>query len=60
MIRTKEAFPTIEVPFEDTMIAIVKNYDEFLRPEYGDYMQLPPENQRHNHYAKFIDFGEEE
>lgn len=59
MIRTRDAFPTIEVPFEDTTVALVKNYDAFLRPEYGDYMQLPPEDQRHNHYASYIDFGEE-
>lgn len=32
MIRTKEAFPTIEVPFEDTTVALVRNYDSFLRP----------------------------
>lgn len=59
MIRKKEAFPTIEVPFEDTTVSVVKNYDAFLRPEYGDYMQLPPEEERHNHYAAYIDFGEE-
>lgn len=58
MIRTKEAFPTIEVPFEDINISVVKNYDDFLRLEYGDYMQLPPEEERHNHCAKYIDFGE--
>ena len=50
---------TFELPFEDTTVALVRNYDSFLRPEYGDYMQLPPENQRHNHYAALIDFGEE-
>ena len=59
MIRTQDAFPVIEVPFEDITVSLVKNYDEFLRPEYGDYMQLPPEDQRHNHYAALIDFGEE-
>lgn len=59
MIRTRDAFPTVEVPFEDTTVALVKNYDEFLRPEYGEYMELPPEDQRHNHYAAYIDFGEE-
>ena len=58
MIRTKESFPTVEVPFEDITVSIVKNYDEFLRPEYGDYMKMPPEEERHNHYAKYIDFGE--
>lgn len=60
MIRTREAFPTFEVPFEDTTVAMVQNYDDFLRPEYGDYMQLPPEDQRHNHFAAYIDFGEKE
>lgn len=60
MIRTKDSFPTIEVPFEDITVSLVKNYDAFLRPEYGDYMQLPPEDQQHNHYAAFIDFGTEE
>lgn len=58
MIRTKDAFPTIEVPFEDITVSMVKNYDDFLRPEYGDYMQMPSEEERHNHYAKYIDFGE--
>lgn len=60
MIRTKTSFPTIEVPFEDITVSMVRDYDSFLRPEYGDYMELPPEGERHNHYAAFIDFGEEE
>lgn len=60
MIRTKTSFPTIEVPFEDITVSMVRDYDSFLRPEYGDYMELPPEGERHNHYATFIDFGEEE
>ena len=44
MIRTQDAFPVIEKPFEDITISMVRNYDAFLRPEYGDYMQLPPRN----------------
>lgn len=60
MIRTKTSFPTIEMPFEDITVSMVRDYDSFLRPEYGDYMELPPEGERHNHYAAFIDFGEEE
>ena len=58
MIRTQDAFPVIEKPFEDITISMVRNYDAFLRPEYGDYMQLPPKEQQHNHYAHYIDFGE--
>lgn len=32
----------IEVPFEGKMFFIPKEYDNFLRGRYGDYMQLPP------------------
>ncbi|WP_287389020.1 LicD family protein, partial [Lachnospira sp.] len=59
MVRKSDAWPLIDVPFEDTTVKMVKNYDEFLRKEYGDYMELPPEDQRHNHLASYIDFGEE-
>ena len=59
MIRTKESFPTIEVPFEDIAVALVQNYDAFLRPEYGDYMELPPVEKRKNHYPHLLCLGNE-
>jgi len=34
----------IEHEFEGHMFFIPRNYDEFLRKRYGDYMQLPPES----------------
>ncbi len=37
---------TIPVPFEDTTIQIPRQYHEYLTTHYGDYMQLPPENER--------------
>ena len=44
----------IEVEFEGIKFMGIKKYDEYLRKFYGDYMQLPPEDQRvpyHNgHY----------
>ena len=33
-----------------------ENNDEFLRKVYGDYMKLPPENQRVNHMPYIIQF----
>lgn len=39
---------TISVPFEDTTIQIPKQYHNYLTTHYGDYMQLPPENERGN------------
>lgn len=58
MIQSKTSFPTIEVPFEDITISLVRDYDRFLRLEYGDYMELPPEEKRHNHVCSYIDFGD--
>ena len=47
----------LEVPFEDTTIIIPLEFDSYLTLEYGDYMTLPPVDQRvsnHSHY--FLDF----
>ena len=38
---------TIDTEFEGHTFKIMKGYDRVLRNIYGDYMQLPPENQRH-------------
>lgn len=35
--------------FEDQYFSSVKDYDAFLKHQYGDYMKLPPEDQRHTH-----------
>lgn len=43
---------TIDAPFEGHTFKIMKGYDRVLRNIYGDYFQLPPENQRqpkHSH-----------
>ena len=34
------------VPFEKYQFCIIKNYDAILKMTYGDYMTLPPENER--------------
>jgi len=34
--------------FEDRDYMVPEGYDAWLRSIYGDYMQLPPENERHN------------
>ena len=36
----------IEKDFEGKMFYIPKFYDDILKMEYGDYMKLPPEDQR--------------
>ncbi len=44
--------------FEGMKVRMLLDHDRQLRVQYGDYMQLPPEDQRHNHRAEIIDFGE--
>lgn len=52
----KDIFPrkwfdeTIMMPFDKYEFRVPKYYDEVLRHEYGDYMQLPPEEDRIGHH----------
>lgn len=41
----------IDVEFEGHKLRSIKNYDIFLRLRYGDYMKLPPEEQRVMHHG---------
>lgn len=52
----KDFEETIDAEFEGHSFKIMKGYDRVLRNIYGDYMQLPPENQRqpkHGHVTLF-------
>ena len=40
----------IRVPFENIEASIYKEYDNILRTVFGDYMQLPPEEERKPHH----------
>ncbi|MDD6401237.1 MAG: LicD family protein [Lachnospiraceae bacterium] len=57
-IWKSKSYPTIKKPFEDIEIRMVKNYDEQLRTHMGEYMTLPPENKRTNHFPVELDFGD--
>ena len=48
-----------DVTFEGETFKAPAEYDKFLTTLYGDYMQLPPEDQRENrHQIVQIDFGD--
>lgn len=50
-----------ELLFEGTAFRVPEMYDEYLRRIYGDYMRLPPEDQRNHHGLDMIRFvGTEE
>ncbi len=48
-----------ERQFEDDTFKIMQDYDAYLTCAYGDYMKLPPEEDRENrHQIVKLDFGE--
>ena len=47
----------VKIPFEDIEVNAPKGYDHILKSLYGDYMQLPPEEDRYNHITENLDFG---
>ena len=57
-IFPKAVFGTpLRVPFEDIMLPVQADYDTYLRTTFGDYMQLPPEEDRQQKHISKIDFG---
>lgn len=59
-ISETELFPLCEMKFEGLTVTMPKEYDKYLRRIFGDYMQLPPKEQRVNHCPYLLDFGEDE
>lgn len=56
-IYIKELYPLKEGMFEGFKVKIPCKNHEYLTRMYGDYMKLPPEEDRKNHVAEIIDFG---
>lgn len=54
----EDIFPIIKLQFGNTTICAPHNWNSFLRNEFGNYMQLPPENERYTHCPKVLDLGQ--
>lgn len=52
---TETIFPTGRIEFEGESFAAPADPDRYLRDLFGDYMQLPPENQRRGHAVFFAE-----
>ncbi len=46
-----------KIKFEDIDVNAPVNPHSILEQIYGDYMELPPEDQRYNHITENLDFG---
>ena len=50
IMREDDIFPLKKLQFEDTEIYVPNKYDKCLKEIFGDYMKLPPENERKGHH----------
>ena len=48
-----------ELEFADKKYLAVRDYDRILSLYFGNYKQLPPEDQRASHYPLLLDFEKE-
>lgn len=53
-IEKKNIFPLKEIQFEDASFYAPGNSDAYLTTLFGDYMKLPPENERIPHNLELI------
>lgn len=56
-ISWDELLPFAQLEFEGLLLNFPANYQEHLAGLYGDYMTLPPVEQRKNHFPARLDFG---
>lgn len=53
----KNVFDTcILMDFENIKVCMPRDYDSIMRNMYGDYMKVPPENERKTHHFYYINF----
>ena len=50
--------PPKKVKFESIEINVPNDYDTYLKINFGNYMELPPEDKRNNHLPLTLDFGD--
>lgn len=57
--KVSDIYPLEKKPFEDIMLNFPRSMHENLTGMYGDYMQLPPEDKRKNHFPYSLKFEDE-
>lgn len=49
VFQYEELFPTVDMMFETYMLPMPGNYESYLKKQYGNYMKMPPKEQRVGH-----------
>lgn len=58
MCTHKMIFPLKKMQFEDVQINMLNDADKYLKSQFGNYLELPPVEQRKTHTPRYIDFGQ--
>ena len=55
----EKLFDTVMVDFENDKVPVMKEYESYLTKLYKNYMELPPEDQRHSHVPEILELPDE-
>ena len=58
-VKEKDLLPIGYLPFEDRVMPVPRDYDSYLRGQFGNYMTIPPKNKRYGHLPYYVEFEEE-
>lgn len=56
--RRNELYPARRVVYENTLLCIPRKAEEVMTSFYGDYLKVPPVENRETHVVYALDFGE--
>lgn len=57
LISKEIVFPVKPLDFNGRRVTFPRDVEKYLSVRYGDYMTIPPVNQRHNHPPAVLSFG---
>lgn len=56
----KDLYPLEFLPFDGAWMPVPKNYDNYLKAQFGDYQELPPEEKRYGHLPYKVELSTNE
>lgn len=59
-VKLEDLYPVCYLPFGDYEMPVPKDYDAYLKAQFGDYSVLPPEDKRYGHLPYLVEFETQE
>lgn len=60
IVNKNEIYPTKKMNFNGITVQVPNQIEKYLEKRYGNYMEIPPVEKRHNHPPYILEFGSEE